>query len=174
MKRRILEICIPLALALAGGCATQSSNDNATSASSDNGGRSGASSASARSDRVGGTSQGGRTASAGKPGERSVYFEFDKSSLTPQDRKLVEAHADYLRQHPDMKVRVEGNADERGSKEYNLALGQRRAESVTKAMALLGVKGDRVEAVSYGEEKPRAQGHDEQAWSQNRRSDIQY
>jgi peptidoglycan-associated lipoprotein len=112
--------------------------------------------------------------SAGQPGERSVYFPFDDSTLSAQDRKLVEAHADYLRQHPDMKVRVEGNADERGSKEYNLALGQRRAESVTKAMKLMGVKDDRIEAVSYGEEKPRVQGHNEQAWSQNRRSDIQY
>jgi peptidoglycan-associated lipoprotein len=71
-------------------------------------------------------------------------------------------------------VRVEGNADERGSKEYNLALGQRRAEGVAKAMELLGVSDKRIEAVSYGEEKPKAKGHDEQAWAQNRRSDIVY
>jgi peptidoglycan-associated lipoprotein len=108
------------------------------------------------------------------PAGRSVYYEFDKSSLRPDDRKLVEANAEYLREHPDVKVRVEGNADERGSKEYNLALGQRRAESVAKAMSLLGVKEQRIEAVSYGEEKPKATGHDEQSWSENRRSDIVY
>jgi peptidoglycan-associated lipoprotein len=178
MKYRMLKICIPLALALAGGCATQSSNDQAATATSDSGSRTSSSSSTSgtRSDRVTGDTSGSRSSSAaaGQPGEHSVYFQFDNSSLTEKDRKLVEAHAQYLRQHPDLKVRVEGNADERGSKEYNLALGQRRAESVSKAMKLLGVKDDRVEAVSYGEEKPRAQGHDEQAWSQNRRSDIQY
>jgi peptidoglycan-associated lipoprotein len=172
---RILKICIPLALVLAGGCATQSKNDSGTAASDGNGDRStSASTSGTASDRVTGTSRGASRSAAGQPGERSVFFEFDKSNLTAQDRKLVEAHAQYLVQHPQTKVRVEGNADERGSKEYNLALGQRRAESVAKAMKLLGVKDDRVEAVSYGEEKPRAQGHDEQAWAQNRRSDIQY
>ena len=174
MMNRMLKICIPLALVLAGGCATQSPNDSGTAASSDGNGNRSTSAATrgTASDRVTGSS---RSASrAGEPGERSVFFEFDRSALTAQDRKLVEAHAQYLLQHPQTKVRVEGNADERGSKEYNLALGQRRAETVTKVMKLLGVKDDRVEAVSYGEEKPRAKGHDEQAWAQNRRSDIQY
>lgn len=173
---RMFKICIPLALVLAGGCATQSPNDSSTTASSDGNGRStSASTSGTRSDRVGGTSSGGSyTTAAGKPSERSVFFEFDKSALSAQDRKIVEANAQYLKAHPDVKARVEGNADERGSKEYNLALGQRRAESVTKVMKLLGVKDERLEAVSYGEEKPRAKGHDEQAWAQNRRSDIQY
>jgi peptidoglycan-associated lipoprotein len=103
-----------------------------------------------------------------------VYYDFDKSSLTAEDKKVIEANAQFLRDHPDVKARVEGNADERGSKEYNLALGQRRAESVTKAMQLLGVNGQRLEAVSYGEEKPKSTGHDEQSWAENRRSDIQY
>ena len=176
---RMLKICIPLALVLAGGCATQSQNESGTNASSDgNGGRStSASTSGTRSDGVGGSNRGNggsRTSAAGEPGQHSVFFEFDKSALSAQDRKLVEAHAQYLVQHPATKVRVEGNADERGSKEYNLALGQRRAETVANVMKLLGVKDQRVEAVSYGEEKPRAQGHDEQAWAQNRRSDIQY
>jgi peptidoglycan-associated lipoprotein len=178
MKNRMLKICIPLALAFAGGCATQSQNDAAATPGSDSASRSSSSSTAARSDgRVTGRSSDSSASSArrpGQPGERSVFFEFDQSTLSAADRKLIEAHAQYLREHPDMKVRVEGNADERGSKEYNLALGQRRAETVTKVMQLLGVKEQRVEAVSYGEEKPRAQGHDEQAWAQNRRSDIQY
>ena len=74
----------------------------------------------------------------------------------------------------DTRVRIEGNADERGSREYNLALGQRRAESVKKMMSVLGVPDARIETTSYGEEKPMSQGHDEQAWSQNRRADIKY
>ena len=181
MKNHMLKICIPLALAFAGGCATQSQNDSAATPGSDTASRSSSSSSTAaRSDsRVTGRSTGSSTSASaarqpGQPGERSVFFEFDKSNLTAADRKLVEAHAQYLRAHPEVKVRVEGNADERGSKEYNLALGQRRAETVTKVMHLLGVGDQRVEAVSYGEEKPRAQGHDDQAWAQNRRSDIQY
>lgn len=176
MKNRMLSICIPLALALAGGCASQSQNEEGTAAKSGTANSSSSASTSGtRSDRVtGGGSRGSAASASGKPGERSVFFEYDKSALTAQDRNLVEAHARYLREHPELKVRVEGNADERGSKEYNLALGQRRAESVTKAMRLLGVSDQRVEAVSYGEEKPRSQGHDEQAWAQNRRSDIQY
>jgi len=177
MKTRMLKMCIPLALLLAAGCATQSKNDGSGPASSSatSSSPSSASPSGAPSGSMNGTAEG--TASShrpGAPGARSVYYEFDKSNLKPQDEKLIEANADYLRQHADLKVRVEGNADERGSKEYNLALGQRRAESVTRAMGLLGVGGDRVEAVSYGEEKPRASGHDEQAWAQNRRSDIVY
>ncbi len=174
MKTRILNICIPLALVLAGGCATQSGNQasdksgtspNATSTTT-------TTSPTDRND-----ARGRRTITrdaAGRPNERSVYYDFDRSNLSAGDRKLVEAHAQFLRQHPDVKVRVEGNADERGSKEYNLALGQRRAESVTKAMALLGVNDQRLEAVSYGEEKPKATGHDEKSWAENRRSDILY
>jgi peptidoglycan-associated lipoprotein len=176
MKIRTLSLAV--ALALAGGCATQSKTDEASAPSSSAASPSSStSSRSTASGSVRGTP--GRSASAqasqpGQPGSRSVFYEFDKSSLSAEDRKLIEAHADYLRQHPQMKVRVEGNADERGSKEYNLALGQRRAETVTKVMSLLGVGDQRVEAVSYGEEKPKAQGHDEQSWSQNRRSDILY
>ncbi len=179
MKNRMLKICIPLALALAGGCATQSQNDSAATPASDSASRPSSASSSASSDsrvtgRSGASSSRSAARVAGQPGERSVFFEFDKSNLSAQDRALIEAHAQYLRDHPDVKVRVEGNADERGSKEYNLALGQRRAETVTKVMQLLGVNDRRVEAVSYGEEKPRAEGHDEKSWSQNRRSDIQY
>jgi peptidoglycan-associated lipoprotein len=174
MKTPTLKICIPLALAFAAGCATQSGNDSAAGTPTGKSTSSTATSRGTNSGSMSGTPGSRSGMASGQPGERSVFFEFDKSNLTPQDRKLVEAHAQYLKEHPDLKVRVEGNTDERGSKEYNLALGQRRAESVTKVMKLLGVKDQRVEAVSYGEEKPRSQGHDEQAWQQNRRSDISY
>ncbi|MFN2646092.1 MAG: peptidoglycan-associated lipoprotein Pal [Burkholderiales bacterium] len=108
------------------------------------------------------------------PGARSVYYEYDKSDIKPDGAKTVEAHAQYLRDHPDLKVKVEGNADERGSAEYNLALGQRRAEAVSKRMTVLGISSERIESVSFGKEKPKASGHDEQSWSENRRSDIVY
>lgn len=178
MKTRILNICVPLAVALAGGCATQSGNQASDSSASPQQPSATSPSATSSASRSSGPrSRATRTITrdaAGRPNERSVYYDFDKSSLSAADRKLVEAHVQYLRQHPETKVRVEGNADERGSKEYNLALGQRRAEAVTKAMTLLGVSDQRLEAVSYGEEKPKMAGHDENAWAENRRSDILY
>ena len=108
------------------------------------------------------------------PVGRSIYYEYDKAEITAEGKKIIEANAEYLRTHPGVKVVVEGNADERGSAEYNVALGQRRADGVSKIMSLLGVPGDRVETVSYGKEKPKVTGHEESSWSQNRRSDIVY
>jgi peptidoglycan-associated lipoprotein len=105
---------------------------------------------------------------------RSVYFPFDISAVQAADKPVVEAHAKYLSEHPDRKVRVEGNCDERGSKEYNLALGQRRADSVKQMLMLGGAKASQIETVSYGEEKPRCTDHNEACWKQNRRSDIKY
>jgi len=104
--------------------------------------------------------------------KRSVYFEFDKYDVKPEYRALVEANARWLKANPKARLVIEGNADEQGSREYNLALGQKRAESVSKMMTLLGVRTEQVEAISYGEERPRSDGHDEKAWSQNRRSDF--
>ncbi len=106
--------------------------------------------------------------------KRSVYFPFDVSAIQPDDKPVVEAHGKYRSEHPDRKVRVEGNCDERGSSEYNLALGQRRADSVKKMMILSGAKASQIETVSYGKEKPVCTEHDEACWKQNRRSDIKY
>jgi len=106
--------------------------------------------------------------------KRSVYFPFDVSAVQDMDKPVVEAHAKYLSEHSDRNVRLEGNADERGSNEYNLALGQRRAESVKKMMILGGASASQIETISYGEEKPVGTGHDESSWSQNRRTDIKY
>jgi peptidoglycan-associated lipoprotein len=104
--------------------------------------------------------------------KRSVYYEFDGYEVKPEYRGLVEEHAKYLRQNPQARITIEGNADERGSREYNVALGQRRAESVMKMMRLLGAAENQIEAVSFGEEKPRAQGHEDASWAENRRSDF--
>ncbi len=106
--------------------------------------------------------------------QRSVYFAFDDAAFRAQDKSVIELQGRYLAQHPELHVQVAGNTDERGGSEYNLALGQRRAQSVKSALDVLGVKDSQVEAVSFGKEKPKAEGHDEAAWQQNRRADIVY
>jgi peptidoglycan-associated lipoprotein len=106
--------------------------------------------------------------------KRLIYFVYDSSDIPDEFQSLLEAHADFLKAHKDVKVVVQGNTDERGSREYNLALGQRRAESVLQALNLLGVPENQMEAVSFGEEKPVALGHDEASWKLNRRAEIVY
>ena len=105
---------------------------------------------------------------------RSIFYDLDNYDVKDQYKDLVDAHARYLRDNPKSKMLIQGNTDERGSREYNVGLGQRRSEGVKRMLLLLGAKEDQVESVSLGEEKPKAEGHDEQAWSQNRRSDILY
>ena len=106
--------------------------------------------------------------------KRSVYYDYDSYVVKDEYKPLVLSHAKYLRDHANASVLLQGNTDERGSREYNLALGQRRAESVKSMMTLSGAKEAQVEAVSLGEEKPRATGQDEAAWAENRRTDILY
>ncbi|QBK05382.1 peptidoglycan-associated lipoprotein Pal [Hylemonella gracilis] len=105
---------------------------------------------------------------------RLVYFDYDSYVIKPEFQKLIEAQARYLASDTALKVVIEGHTDERGGREYNLALGQRRAEAVRRALGLLGVSDAQVEAVSFGEEKPVAEGSNESAWSQNRRAEISY
>lgn len=116
----------------------------------------------------------GGTAAAKLPDGRTVYFDFDQSTVKEDFKSLVEGHAAYLQQNGNTKVTVEGHADERGSREYNIGLGQRRAEAVRKMMTVLGVQDKQVETVSYGEERAAAKGHSEEAWSKNRRAEIVY
>src|SRR5512135_1844058 len=97
--------------------------------------------------------------------KRSVYFDFDKYDIKDEFKPLVEAHAKFLVSHPKIKMLIQGNADERGSREYNLALGQKRADAVKRALALLGGREDQIESVSLGKEKPKNPGHDEAAWA---------
>jgi peptidoglycan-associated lipoprotein len=107
--------------------------------------------------------------------KRSVYFDFDSNSVKDEYRNMITAHSRYMTgDKREARMRIEGNCDERGSREYNLALGQRRAEAVKKVMTVLGVQDGRIETISYGEEKPKAMGHDESSWAQNRRADIKY
>jgi peptidoglycan-associated lipoprotein len=106
--------------------------------------------------------------------KRSIYYDLDKFDVKDEYRSLVEAHAKYLRENPSARMLIQGNTDERGSREYNVALGQRRSDGVKRMMTLLGVRENQVETVSLGEEKPQDGGHSETAWSKNRRSDILY
>lgn len=106
--------------------------------------------------------------------EHSVFFKFDDSVVGSDARPVVERHGQYLGQHPAVRTAVQGNTDERGGAEYNLALGQRRAEAVKAALEVYGAKDSQIEATSFGSEKPMAKGHDEDAWRQNRRADILY
>jgi peptidoglycan-associated lipoprotein len=106
--------------------------------------------------------------------KRSVYFDFDSNAIREEFRPIIQAHARFLVENRKARVALQGHADERGSREYNLALGQRRADAVRQAMAVLGVGEPQVEAVSFGEERPRALGRDEAAWAENRRVDIVY
>jgi len=106
--------------------------------------------------------------------KRSVYYDFDKYDVKDEFKPMVDAHAKYLGKNTSANVAVQGNCDERGSREYNVALGHKRAESVRKMMNVLGVGDKQIETVSFGEEKPRAECHDESCWKENRRSDIVY
>lgn len=106
--------------------------------------------------------------------ERSVYFDFDVFSIKSDYDAMLERHGRYLTSNPSLAIKVEGNTDERGSAEYNLALGQKRAEAVVKALKIYGVKDNQLEAISWGKERPKATGHDEASWAQNRRADLAY
>jgi peptidoglycan-associated lipoprotein len=175
MKR----ISIAMLATVAGlyGCATTDSNEDSKATT---GGATPTSSVSQSSGIAPGTPRppvpqgrsGGTTAGGQVELKRSVYYEFDKYDVKPEYRALIESHARWLKANPGARLTIEGNADEQGSREYNLALGQRRAESVTKMLTLMGAKPEQIEAISYGEERPRASGHDDKAWAENRRSDF--
>ncbi len=103
------------------------------------------------------------------PGLQTIYFDFDRSTLGPQAKRTLRDNARFLEENADLPVEIQGHADERGTEEYNLALGSRRAQAARRYLIDLGVDGDKLSAVSYGEEAPMARGHSEAAWAKNRR-----
>jgi peptidoglycan-associated lipoprotein len=105
---------------------------------------------------------------------RLIYFDYDSYVIKPQFQTLLDGHARFLKANNGRRISIEGHTDERGGREYNLALGQRRSEAVRRALGLLGVPDSQVEAVSFGKEKPAAMGSDEASWAQNRRAEIVY
>jgi peptidoglycan-associated lipoprotein len=106
--------------------------------------------------------------------KRSVYFDYDSYEVKAEYKDLVTAHAKFLTENRQFKMLIQGNTDERGSREYNLALGQKRADAIRKMLSLLGAREDQLESVSLGEEKPKNEGHNESAWAENRRGDMLY
>lgn len=173
-----------IAFALLGACSTVKLNDKAAPVEDRN--TSAPASAPAPAPASGATKSGGDSGATSSAAvdplndpsnilyKRSVYFDYDQYTVKEEYRALVEAHGKFLAANPDRKVTIQGNTDERGGSEYNLALGQKRAEAVRRAMALAGARDSQLEAVSFGKEKPKASGSDEAAWAENRRADIAY
>ena len=174
-------------VALLAGCQTQPTTQTAAPvedrSAAAGGTTPGASTAGAGTGGVSGTQQGAsRPGTTGNPlrdpsnvlSKRVVFFDFDSFTVRDEFRPLIEAHGRYLAQNRNARMTIQGNTDERGSREYNIALGQKRADSVKRMMLLLGATETQVETVSFGKEKPRNAGHDESAWAENRRDDILY
>ena len=122
----------------------------------------------------GNSAEGQMVTSAERPETMRVHFDFDSSTIDSESRRIIEQHVAYLAAHPDTKITLTGHADERGTREYNLSLGQRRDASVERMLEVLGVSSDRITTISYGEERPLAMGHDETSWRVNRRVEFVY
>ena len=137
-------------------------------------GQGGASTSGRALDGAGGQDANGMGSATGPLAKRIIYFDFDKSEIKPEFADLVAAHARNLTSHPNLRVKLEGNTDERGTREYNIGLGERRAQAVRRAMMLQGVAESQLTTVSFGAERPAVEGDDEAAWAQNRRVELVY
>jgi peptidoglycan-associated lipoprotein len=160
---RVLTLAGLLAVAA---CATDQTRDDTGTAGA------GAASPSPSSSATGGSTAPAATPTAARPGSRVVYFDFDSAEIRPEGAALIEAWAKYLAANPGARARLEGHTDERGTREYNIGLGERRGNSVLRALTSRGVSDRQLSVTSFGEERPVASGHDEGAWSQNRRVEI--
>lgn len=170
MKKLLLLLAVVSALA---GCASGVKLDNAAVEDRTGSPASGVSSLDARN------LAGMNTGAAGiKPGPAGVsnviYFDYDSFSVKPEFQSVLEAHARFMKANRNLRANLEGHTDERGGSEYNLALGQKRSEAVRRALSVLGISDNQMEAVSFGKEKPAAQGADESAFAKNRRTEIIY
>ena len=159
-----------IAALIVGGCA--SDKPTASTASSSQSGTAAQSTTAAATTKPAAPTSTTQTSTAiAKPAGAAVYFDFDSYSVKDQYTNVVRSNADYFAKS-NTALELDGNADERGSREYNMALGQKRADAVKRALTVLGVKGDRIETISFGEDKPKATGRDESAWAENRRVDF--
>jgi peptidoglycan-associated lipoprotein len=168
LKRTIYSLAI---VALIAGCSsgTKLNETPVTDRSGTAGGQQGASNvAPVTIDQTAGTAQGPIGV------ERIVYFDYDSYTVKPEFQALIDGHARFLKANPQRRVSIEGHTDDRGGREYNLALGQKRSEAVRRALTLLGVSDSQIEAVSFGKEKPAITGSGEEVWAQNRRAEIRY
>jgi len=171
---RLPLIAATASVVVLAGCASQVPLDDkkatVSSAAASSASSAAASSASSAADAATASQIAAAKAALGKV-KPSIYFDYDKFEIKTEYQPTITAFANYLKADVKARLVIEGNADERGTTEYNLALGQKRAEAVSKALGVLGVAANRVEAVSNGEEKPRAKGSTEAAWAENRRAD---
>ena|SRR5580658_3714462 len=178
MYRSVLILIAVIGASLGAGCSSHKPRPEATStnaaATTDQSQTSGAD-ASKAFGAAGDASGAGVAGPAGAQLQnKTIYFDFDSSEVKADYNGLIAAHARYLASNPTIRVRLEGNTDERGSREYNIGLGERRAQSVRRALTLQGVTDAQITTVSYGEERPAVTGHTEEAWARNRRVDIVY
>ncbi|MGO9514044.1 MAG: peptidoglycan-associated lipoprotein Pal [Steroidobacteraceae bacterium] len=177
MKKIVSITCLLAAAALLAGCPKKATTVEPPTAGAQVPGGSGQG-ASATTSALGsegtmGGSAGGANAT-GLLAQRTVYFDFDKSEIKPEFDGLITAHARNLVAHPNLKLRLEGNTDERGTREYNIGLGERRAQAVRRTLMLQGVADSQLTTVSFGAERPAVEGDDEAAWAKNRRVDMVY
>src|ERR1700733_2506034 len=179
MNKTVLILIAVLSVSLAGGCSSKKPRPTPTSSNAavpaDQSQTAGADASSAYgAGVVGGTGAGVAGPSGAQLQNRTIYFDFDSSEIKSDYNALIQAHAHYLVSNPSIRVRLEGNTDDRGSREINIGLGERRAQAVRRAMLLQGVAETQLSTVSYGAERPAVEGHDEAAWSKNRRVMINY
>ncbi len=170
MKKLLLPALLSVLLVACGG----TGGPQQTAASVEDRAGAGAGVATVTAPGVTGTGIAALTDPASILSRRSVYFDFDSFVIRSEFMSLVEAHGRFLAQNPEMRMMIQGNTDERGSREYNLALGQKRAEALKQALMLLGARESQIEAVSLGEEKPRCTERTEPCFAENRRSDMLY
>jgi peptidoglycan-associated lipoprotein len=176
MRKILMVLMLAAALTSAGGCASKKPKPGATQSTEvPNGGAdtSGAGTDAANAGNVGADDDAAGP-QAGLLAKRIIYFDFDSSDIKGEGSDVVAAHSKYLAAHTSTRVRLEGNTDDRGSREYNIGLGERRAQAVRRALMLQGVAEVQITTVSYGAERPAVVGNDEAAWSKNRRVEIVY
>jgi peptidoglycan-associated lipoprotein len=175
--KRVLVLSIAITSASLLGCQSAEEFARASDESTITEGAAGEDEAGARTrgvDEGGGPRAAGLHDPQGRLSVRVIYFDYDSSEVKPEYQPVIEAHAQYLTQNPNAVVTLEGHTDERGSREYNLALGERRAQSVSRQLVLLGASNAQVRTLTYGEERPVAEGHEEQAYAVNRRAELVY
>ncbi len=178
--RRALPVLLAAAALLLAACAhkpTQPTPGSGTAVPGNGSGAESSGAAGANSNESAGAGGGGQEIAgpaAGLLAKHAIYFDFDSSEIKGEGTDIVSAHAKYLSTHPELHVRLEGNTDERGSREYNIGLGERRAQAVRQALLLQGAADSQISTVSYGAERPVDPGHNEEAWAKNRRVDIVY
>lgn len=169
IKNKVLLSLVAVSMLALGACASKGDKTASTPPPSD---ASAYNSTAGQGTQLGNPDEDARAAAERALTNNIVYFDYDSSAIKSEDTAVVDAYAKYLAANPVAKVRIEGHTDERGSREYNIALGERRANTVKDALVTEGVSAAQISVISYGEERPAAEGHDESAWAQNRRAQI--